>query len=91
MSRTNHPKADVDQLDVARCGGRWGMIQIKMTFKITTIGLHKYLSTTNDWMLQLVLRHEARKKAQSISKQSNQFRQEHDTQDETNQTASSTI
>ena len=42
-------------------------------------------------MLQLVLQHEARKKAQSISKQSNQFRQEHDTQDETNQTASSTI
>ena len=42
-------------------------------------------------MLQLVIQHEARKKAHSISKQSNQFQQELDIQDETNETASSTI
>ena len=60
-------------------------------FKITTIGLHKYLSTTNYWMLQSALQHNAKKKAHSISKQSNKFRQELDIQDEGNETASCNI
>ena len=60
---------------------------MEMIFNTTTIGLNKYFST-NDWMLQLVLQHDARKKAHSISKQNNKFKQELDIQDETNETAS---
>ena len=48
-----HLKTDVDRLYVPRRYRGRGMIQMKMIFKITTIGLHKYLPITNDWMLQL--------------------------------------
>lgn len=42
-------------------------------------------------MLWLVLQHDTRKKAHSVSKQSNKFLQELDIQDETNETASCAI
>ena len=48
------------------------------------------MSTTNDWMLQLVLFYDAGKKANSISKQSNKFKQELNLQDQTNETATCT-
>ena len=44
------------------------MIQPEFSYKISTIGQHKYLTTTADWMLQLVLAHD-KTKAHSISKQ----------------------
>ena len=53
-----------------------GLMQLEMNFKTATIRLHKYLSTTKDWMLQLVLFYDAGKKTHSISKQSNKFKQE---------------
>lgn len=73
-NRMHHLKAGVEQLYLPRCDGGKEMIQMKMNFKITTTGLCKYLSTINDWMLQLVLQHDARTKAHSISQQSNKFR-----------------
>ena len=42
-------------------------------------------------MLQLVFQHDARKKAHSVSKQSNKFQQEVDIEDETNETVSCAI
>ena len=48
------------------------------------------MSTTNDWMLQLVLFYDAGKKANSISKQSNKFKQELNLPDQTNETATCT-
>lgn len=53
--------------------------------------LHKYLSTISDQMVQLVFQHDARKKAHSVSKQSNKFQQEVDIEDETNETVSCAI
>ena len=41
-------------------------MQLKMNFKTTTIGLHKYLSTTNDWMFQLVLFNKTRQMKQPL-------------------------
>ena len=59
-------KVDVEGLYVPRHEGGRVLMQLemsfKMSFKTTTIGLHKYLSTTNDWMLQLVLCYDAGKK-----------------------------
>lgn len=85
FNRMHHLKANVYQLYVLRCDGGRGMIKMEMNFKITTTWLHKYLWTTNDWMLQLVIQHDARKKAHSISQQINKFRQELTIQDEMNE------
>ena len=86
-NRMHHPKPDVKRLYVSRReGGRW-LMQSEMNFKTTTIGLHKYLSTTNDWMLELVLFYDAGGKKHSISKQSNKFKQEFNLQDQANETA----
>ena len=71
----HHLKADVERLYERRETGG-GLMQLKMKFKTTTIGPHKYLSTTNDWMLHVVLFYDAEKKAHSISKQSNKFKEE---------------
>ena len=62
-----------------------------MNLKTITIRLRKYLSTTNDWMLQLVLFHDAGKKALSISKQGNKFKQELNLQDQTHETSTCTL
>ena len=32
--------------------------KVMCTTAVTTIGLHKYLQTTNDWMMELVRKHE---------------------------------
>lgn len=53
--RMHLPKIDIDWLYVCRYDGGRGMIQMEITFKITTIRLHKYLTTIN-WMLQLLLK-----------------------------------
>ena len=57
----HHLKADVERLYERRETGG-GLMQLKMKFKTTTIGPHKYLSTTNDWMLHVVLFYDAEKK-----------------------------
>ena len=51
----HHPGADVQRLHVQRRERGRGLMQMKMTFKTSKIEPHKYLSTTNAWMLQLVL------------------------------------
>ena len=71
----HHPKADVDRLSIPRNEGGRGIIQLELSYK-TTIGQHKYFTTTTDWMLELVLAHDKTKKAHSISKQSYKFKQE---------------
>ena len=54
-NRMHHPGADVQRLHVQRRERGRGLMQMKMTFKTSKIKPHKYLSTTNAWMLQLVL------------------------------------
>ena len=89
--RMHHPKADVEILYVPRCEGGRALMWLEMNFKTTAIGLDKYLSTTNDWMLQLVLFYSAGKKGHLISKQSNKFKQGLNLQDQTNETATCTL
>ena len=85
-NRMHHPKADVERLYIPRSEGGRGLMQLEINFKSTTIGLHKYLATTDDWMLQLVLSYETKKKAHSISKQSEKFSQELNLQEQTIET-----
>ena len=58
---------------VPRHGRGRGLMQLEMSFKTITIGLNRYLSTTNDWMLQLVLFDDAGNNARSVSEQINKF------------------
>ena len=65
-----------------------GMMQFELSCKTSTIGQHKYVTTT-DWVL--VLAHDKIKKAHSISKQSYKFKQELNMhQNEENDTSNST-
>ena len=72
----HHSKADVGRLYIPKNKERRGMMQLELSYKTSTIGQQKYLTTITDWMLQLVLGHGKTKKAHSISKQSYKFRRE---------------
>ena len=60
-NRIHHPKADVDRLYIPRNEGGRGMIQLELSYKTSTIGQHKYLTATTDWMLQLFAAHDKTK------------------------------
>ena len=75
-NRMHHPKDDVDTLYIPRNEGGRGLMQLELSYKTSTIGQHKYITTTTDWMLQLFVAHDKTKKAHSISKQSYKFKQE---------------
>ena len=72
----HHPKTDVGRLYIPRNEGGRRIIQLELSYKTSTIGQHRYLTTTADWMLQLVLTHDKTKKAYSISTQSYKFKRE---------------
>ena len=55
--RMHHPRADIKHLYVKRENGGRGLIQLKLTYKTTTVGIKKYLDTTTHWMIQLVNTH----------------------------------
>ena len=67
-NRMHHPKADVDRLYIPGNEGGRRMIQLELSHKTSTIGQYKYLTTTTDWMLQLVLTHDRTQKAHYIRK-----------------------
>ena len=54
------------------------MIQLEISYKTATIGLCKYLESTQDWMLKLVNLHEQNKKLHSVTKESHKFLRELD-------------
>ena len=47
-NRMHHPKANVNRLCIPRNEGGRGMIQLELSYKRSTIGQHKYLTTTTD-------------------------------------------
>ena len=57
----HYPKANVDRLYIPKNEGGRGMIQLELSYKTSTIGQHKYRTTTTDWVLQLVLAHDKQK------------------------------
>lgn len=68
-----HPKTDVDRLNIPRKDGGRGLIQQELSLKTATIGLQKYFETTKDWMLKLVNINEQTKNMHSIKKESSKF------------------
>ena len=68
MYRMHHPKADVVRLYIPRSEGGRGLIQIELTYKITTAGLETYLRDSKDSMMKLVLENEKKKKLHSATK-----------------------
>ena len=54
----HHPKADIHSLYVPRSSGGRGLTQFELSYKTLTIGLFRYLNLSDDWMLQLALKHE---------------------------------
>ena len=61
-----HLKSDIGRLYIPRKEGGSGMMQLESSYKMSTIGQRKYISTTTDWMLQLVLTDDKRKKVYSM-------------------------
>ena len=80
--KMHHPKADKDRLYLPRSEGGRSLIQTELTYKTTTIGLHKYLQTTKDWMMELVRKHENSKKLYSIAKESRKHMRELNTEEQ---------
>ena len=48
-NRMHHPKADVGRLYIPRNEVGRGMMQLELSCKTSTIGHHKYLTTTADY------------------------------------------
>ena len=78
----HHPKADVDRLYLPRSSGGKGMIELKTSYKTATIGMQKYLTVSNDWMIQLVRQHEENKKLHSIVRETKRFKREFELENE---------
>ena len=72
-NRMLHPKSDVDRLYLPRSKGGRGLLQVEQAYKVATIGMSKYLECSNDWMLELVYRHEDSKSSHSIIKEANKY------------------
>ena len=77
-----HPKADVDHLYLPRSSGGRGMIELETSFETTTIGMQKYLTVSNDWMIQSVRQHEENKKLYSIVKEARRLKREFEHENE---------
>ena len=48
MYKMHHPKSDVDRLYLPRTEGGRGFVQLRLSYKTTTIGLDKFLQETHD-------------------------------------------
>lgn len=64
----HHSKADVNRLCLLREEGRRGLVQIELTYKVTTAGLETYLRVSKDRMMKLFLENERKKKLYSVAK-----------------------
>ena len=73
LNRINHPKADVSRMYIPGKEGGWGITNLEMAYKTTTVGLNTYLQSSGDRMLQAVLQHEKKKKLHSVVRESRKF------------------
>lgn len=76
MTKTHHPKADVDRLYIPRKAGGRGLVQLEITYKTTTIGLNIYLNNKDDYLLKIARDHDHGKKTMSIHHQATKYRHE---------------
>ena len=49
------------------------MTQLELSYKTSPIGLFQYLNLSDDWMLQLALKHEKEKGSHSVVKEAKEF------------------
>ena len=49
------------------------MTQLKLSYKTLTIGLFRHLNLSDDWMLQLALKHDKEKGSYSVLKEAREF------------------
>ena len=54
MHRMHHPKSDVNRLYLPRKEEGTGLVQLKLSLKISIIGMDTYLSNTDDWMFKTI-------------------------------------
>lgn len=59
--KMNHPKTDLDHLQLPRRDGGSIMIQTEFTYKTITLGFETYLDLINDQMLKLVYQEKSTK------------------------------
>ena len=57
----HHPKDDIHCLYLPRSNRGRGLTQLELSYKTSTIDLFWYLNLSDDWILQLALKHEKRK------------------------------
>ena len=72
----HHPKADIHRLYLPRSnggGGGKGLTQLKLSYKTSTINIFRYLNLSDDWMLQLDLKHKKEKGSYSDVKEAREF------------------
>ena len=81
-NKMHHPKPDVNCLYLPKSSGARGMIELETSYKTTIIGMQKYLTASNDWMIQLVRQHEENKKLDSIIKEARRFEREFELENE---------
>ena len=74
----HHPKVDIHRLYLPRSSGGRGLTQLELSYKTSTIGLFRYLNLSDDWMLQLALKHEKEKGSHSVVKEAREFAREID-------------
>ena len=74
LNRMHHPEAELSRMYIPRTEGGRGMINLEMTYKTTTIGLNRYLKSSEDRMLHAVLQYKKKKKLHSVVKESRKFK-----------------
>lgn len=66
----------IDRLYTSRSEGGRELVQQELSYKLTTIGLQRYLETTEDCMMIRVKEYERNKKLYLVIKEANKFRRE---------------
>ena len=73
MHRMHHPKSDVNRLYLPRKGGGRGLAHLELSLKTSITGVDTYLNNTDDWILKLVIKHEANKRMYSITSDAKKY------------------
>ena len=57
----HHSKSNVNLLYIPRNKRGRGVMQLELSYKISTLGFDAYLKNNHDWMMKLVKYHESSK------------------------------
>ena len=69
----HHLKVDIHRLYLPKSNGERGLTQLELSYKTSTISLFRYMNLSNDWMLQLALKHEKEKCLHSVAEEAREF------------------